>query len=200
MKLLAWNLTQYDRVLYFDPDVYWTGDATRYFTRYGHARHLAAAVYTGSLVPEWWRAASGGRRYFNSGILFFPPSQLEMLALVARWASGNYTHPRRLSQRAEATEQDLLIAHFDARLTPMDACENFRGYIKGGAGSSQVHCDPRTIIAWHGVRFRSKAPSDWAGAGRAAFAPYPKSLVAWEAGWERRNKVWWVVFLVERFL
>ena len=54
LKLHIWNLTQFDRVLYFDPDVFWAGDASRYLARYGHAQ-FAAAEYTGDLVPEWWR-------------------------------------------------------------------------------------------------------------------------------------------------
>lgn len=49
-KLRVWNLTQYARVLYFDPDVFWVGDARRYLSRYGHARHLAAAEYTGDIA------------------------------------------------------------------------------------------------------------------------------------------------------
>ena len=34
-KLRVWTLTQFDRVLYFDPDVFWTGDPRRYLSRFG---------------------------------------------------------------------------------------------------------------------------------------------------------------------
>ena len=50
-KLRVWTLTRFDRVLYFDPDVFWTGDPARYLSRFGHAPHLAAAEYHGSSVP-----------------------------------------------------------------------------------------------------------------------------------------------------
>jgi hypothetical protein len=160
------------RILYFDPDVFWTGSPQRYLDRYGGAQ-FAAAEYTGDLVPPQFRAT--GLRYINSGIMLLRPSASEYGELVARWAHRNYTaqvdsaarielRGRGNAARSKASEQDLLAAHFNDRLVPMDACENFRGYVKptrrAGRASrrgGQAHCDPSCIIAWHGTRFRGKA-------------------------------------------
>jgi len=182
-KLVLWSLVQYRRVLYFDPDVFWTGSPQRYVDRYGHAV-FAAAEYKGDLVPPQFRAT--GLRYINSGIMLLRPSPAEYAALVERWAARNYTAmadsaglARLLGKgnaaRSKASEQDLLAAHFNERLTPMDVCENFRGYIKGRSGG-QAHCNPACIIAWHGTKFRGKAScrspeAHWA---------YAKSLRDWE--------------------
>ena len=89
LKIYIWQLSQFDRLLYFDPDVFWTGDAWRYFERYGHAVHLAAARYTGDLVPSSWR--SSGMPYLNSGVLLLRPSPREYESLRRRWELGNFT-------------------------------------------------------------------------------------------------------------
>ena len=190
LKITIWRLSQYRRLLYFDPDVFWTGDAYRYFVRHGHAAHLAAAQYTGDLVPAFWRTTR--MPYINSGLLLLRPSAWEYQALITRWASGNFTAmqdtPRDawaaskrpaggLAGRSKAGEQDLIVAHFYERLTPMDACENFRGYVKG-ATAGQARCQPASIIAWHGVRFRHKATC------RKQEFPYAvaSSILRWEKG------------------
>ncbi|KOO32355.1 u3 small nucleolar RNA-associated protein 15-like protein [Chrysochromulina tobinii] len=164
-----WRMSKYSRLLYFDPDVFWTGDAWRYFERYGHTAHLAAAQYTDDLVPAFWRTT--GMPYINSGILLLRPSEREYASLVRRWHLGNFTamqdtlqDPKAkrpvggLAGRSKASEQDLIVAHFQERLTPMDMCENFRGYVKGST-AGQARCRPSSIIAWHGpLVFRQKAP------------------------------------------
>ena len=188
-KLVLWNLIKYSRVLYFDPDVFWTGSPKRYLDRYGHAQ-FAAAEYTGDLVPAQFK--STGLRYINSGIILLRPSTAEYDSLVARWVGRNYTamvdsagreklRGKGNAARSKASEQDLLAAHFNERLTAMDSCENFRGYIKPistkpARRGGQAHCDPACIIAWHGTRFRGKATcrkpeGHWA---------YAKSLREWE--------------------
>lgn len=100
LKIAIWQLNQFDRLLYFDPDVFWTGDAWRYFERYGHAAHLAAAHFTGNLVPPMWRPS--GMPYINSGILLLRPSRREYEALRHRWEIGNFSSmreaPRTMSQ------------------------------------------------------------------------------------------------------
>ena len=192
LKISIWRLHQYTRLLYFDPDVFWTGDAWRYFSRYGHAPHLAAARYTGDLVPAFWRTT--GMPYINSGILVLRPSQREFDAIRSRWVAGNFTpmqgtvtaaarSPGGLAGRSKAGEQDLIVAHFHERLTPMDECENFRGYIKGQA-AGQAHCEASRIIAWHGVRFRHKATCR----KEAHPSPVAKSLREWEARGRSRSR------------
>lgn len=83
-----------------------------------------------------------------------------------------------MSMPLRAGEQDLIVAHFHERLTPMDVCDNFRGYIKGAA-AGQAHCRPAAVIAWHGVRFRHKAALCRRCPPRAC--PVAKSLIAWES-------------------
>jgi len=194
LKLTMWRMSKYSRLLYFDPDVFWTGDAWRYFERYGHTAHLAAAQYTDDLVPAFWRTT--GMPYINSGILLLRPSEREYASLVRRWHLGNFTamqdtlqDPKAkrpiggLAGRSKASEQDLIVAHFHERLTPMDMCENFRGYVKGST-AGQARCRPSSIIAWHGVRFRHKATC------RRPDSPIavPKSLKEWEASWRARTR------------
>ena len=201
LKLELWKHTQYNSVLFFDPDVFWSGDAERYFSRHGAAPQLAAAVYNSSdLVPQFWRRRR--LRYINSGILLLRPSLATYAALRRRWETHNFTscpEPKRggakrllLSGRTKLSEQDVVRAHFDADLTAMSECENFRGYVKGsanGEAGGQAHCDPREIIAWHGSRFRGKAccnhslAATWAQHEAMPKAPLPRSFKLWEASW-----------------
>ena len=81
-KLHIWKLSRFHRVLYFDPDIVWTGDPNRYLARYGHAPHLAAAEYHGSTVPRWWRKQQ--LRYINSGIMVLRPNRTEYDGMMRR--------------------------------------------------------------------------------------------------------------------
>jgi hypothetical protein len=196
-KLHLWNMTKYKRLLWFDPDVVWSGDPNRYFERYGHAAHLAAAEFSGTNAPAWWRKR--GLRYLNSGILLLRPSRAEHLALLRRLAAGDFVSMAETaggrggggvlqSQRRKKSEQDVIRSHFQGRWTPMQECDNFRGYIKG-AQAGQAHCDPWHLIAWHGVRLQSKgawgaaceASERNGGASRRHAPPLPKSFKAWES-------------------
>ena len=201
-KLELWRLTAYGRVLWFDADVFWTGDAQWYYDRFGAAPHLAAAEYRhAKLVPKFWRKA--GLRYINSGIMLLRPSKETYASLVHRWTTRNYTSmPARRADyrsaqlaagRSKTSEQDIVRAHFEDTFTPMAECDNFRGYVKPGPDGSaggQAYCDPSKIIAWHGARFRGKGRcrSEWAeGAKLSNPPPLSKSFEQWERTWTGRN-------------
>ena len=205
-KLHLWNLTAFARILYFDPDVIWSADAARYFERYGHAPRVAIAEFNGSLVPRWWRDQR--LRYINSGLLLLRPSQKEWASLMSRWAAHDYlsmpevkTSSRvgGLAARRKTSEQDVLRAHFadgdGSRFTPMDQCDNFRGYVKATRlansrrheAGGQPSCDPAQVIAWHGMRFGSKASKQCRKLAGVTVPPLTRSLQDWERMWEWRR-------------
>ncbi len=174
-----WNLTEYRRVLYFDPDVFWTGDASRYLARYGHAPRLAVAEYFGANKPLWWEQRK--LRYINSGILVLRPSLAEHAALLSRLARGDFVpaEPSRagspgLAGRSKMSEQDVIRSHFEGVWTAMPECENFRGYVKRGGG--QAHCEVGAVIAWHGARLRGLAAAQCQASKPPQLAP---SFRAW---------------------
>ena len=215
LKLDLWKLTSYSRILYWDADLFWSGDAQRYFDRYGAAPHLAAAEYRHpGIVPRFWRLVAK-RRYINSGVLLLRPSLRTHASLMRRWRTRNFTsedlpHPsstlhykgrRHLggqlqSNRPKLSEQDIVRAEFEDTLTPMDSCDNFRGYVKpsaDGQPGGQSACDPANVIAWHGARFQAKASctrslgsATWTRQqAQRSIAPLPASFVAWERSWTR---------------
>lgn len=122
LKLRVWTLTQFRRVLYFDPDVVWTGDPTRYLTRYGAAPHLAAAEYHGANVPRWW--AQRRLRYINSGIMIVRPNRTEYDGMMRRLRELDFAtegsgrgspgagYSRLLSGRSKMGDQDVIRAQF----------------------------------------------------------------------------------------
>jgi hypothetical protein len=185
-KLHVWRLTQYARVLYFDPDVFWVGNPLRYFERYGHAPYLAAAEFKGSNVPFWW--SSRKLRYINSGIIILRPSHREHAALLSRLARRDFVsaEPHRLkvnnflSGRSKVGDQDVIRSHFLGNWTAMDECDNFRGYVKASKNGEggQARCYPSSIIAYHGARLRGMAPAECQVVHPP---PLPKSFLQWVA-------------------
>ena len=127
----------FERLLFFDSDVYFMSDpGASYFAKYGAARVLAAAHFP----------IESCERYFNSGIMLLRPSAESHAALMRRWASGDFEALFGFAGKSGLTEQDLLIATFGDAYTRMDVCDNFRGahrpYHRNCTRPPTIHADP----------------------------------------------------------
>ncbi|KAL1511161.1 hypothetical protein AB1Y20_005977 [Prymnesium parvum] len=117
-KLRAWLLGCFDRVLYFDPDVFFTADAAHFFAY----TPLAAAHFP--MDPAGAGHFNAGERRLAAGLMVIRPDARELARILATWRAGNFTAARGFS---DLTDQDVLIAAFAGRVHPMRICDNFRG-------------------------------------------------------------------------
>lgn len=143
-KLHIWRLTQYDRVFWFDQDVFFLRDASVIPKKYPKAQFAAAKF-----------PLNGGycsnHVYINSGVMLVTPTMPIFSKLIDMWVIGNYTPAPK--ERGGHGEQDILCSAYPdvlGEFTEIDACYNFRGYW------FQNSCDKKKLILLHGHHDQSQ--------------------------------------------
>lgn len=143
-KLFLWNLTEYDKVFYFDPDTLTQHNATHaYLERY--------KPFTAQLHPH-----QGHPHTLQGGMMVLKPSTSDFAALHGLWLAGDYPY-RDTMRRGDVSHGDDDQEFFNHAIirrrvlsTPLHRlapCDNDkRGH--GPAGSFS-HCDPDKAPMFH---------------------------------------------------
>jgi len=136
-KLFVWNLTEYKRVFYFDPDTLARRNVTEAYLRY---EPFAAQIH-----PR-----QGPMHSLQAGMMVLQPSRRDFEHLHTMWQSGDYPYPdgMRRGDVSYGDDDQMLLAHalFRKRLlsTPLHRfalCDNDK---RGSA-----HCDPAKVPMFH---------------------------------------------------
>ena len=136
-KLFVWNLTEYARIFYFDPDTLAQRNATEAYLRY---TPFAALIH-----PR-----QGPMHNLQGGMFVLRPSQRDFGLLHDMWQGGDYPYPdaMRKGDLSYGDDDQMLLNHalFRRRMlsTPLHRlalCDNDkRGY---------AHCDPARVPMFH---------------------------------------------------
>lgn len=139
-SLEAFRLSEYDRVVYLDSDMYCMGDISHLFT--ANDPFLACAdgfTYADRIEARLNEGASGdfreryGKRMsasFNAGVMSIGPRALgdSIYDDLLDWL-----RPERWKSMGPGkfTDQMLLNIHFDGEFTCLDACDNYMVFLEG---------------------------------------------------------------------
>lgn len=138
-KLFLWNLTEYERIFYFDPDTLTQHNATNAYLR--HHKPFAAQFFPHAGAPQ----------NMQGGMLVLQPSRRDFETLLARWHAGDYPYPEeKMRQHHETCDDDQhFLNHvvikkrlLSTSLHRFAPCDND----KRGARS---HCDPAKTPMYH---------------------------------------------------
>jgi len=169
-KLWVWNLTEYEKILWYDPDVLAVGNA------YRNILHPTPAFSCLSYPKS---------RYLNTGVMVIEPSREIFRQLMGIWHAGDYPFMRgKLGDDDQHFFQDVIYGHrvSGLRLHPLSPCHNDKsGRAKG--------CDPEKATVFH------KTPLWEAGreyalwqAARAGKCAGNAELMSWD--YSKRSGEW----------
>lgn len=125
-KLLIFNMTDYDRVVWIDSDTEVRKNLTTFFLGLPTSREAVIGPVM-------------GQTYFNSGVMVVTPSHETYNELMDIWREGDFINNIASSKgspsNVQITEQDLLIEYFLRRHYPYSfhefgLCSNYRGYLR----------------------------------------------------------------------
>ena len=135
-KLWLWNLTEYSKIFYFDPDTLTQHNATKaYLERY---RPFA------SLMALNQRPA-----YLNAGMMVLKPDKLVFKRMFTAWMAGNYTYNAAMRNRdtSHGDDDQMFLSEFlvdnHIPMHPFQRCSND----KRGTG----HCNPDEVPMFHKI-------------------------------------------------
>lgn len=137
-KLFLWNLTEYAKVFYFDPDTLTQHNATdAYVLRY---KAFAAQLHPRTSAPH----------NLQGGMMVLQPSRRDFNALLTMWYAGDYPYPdgMRRGDLSYGDDDQHFLNHAVIRrrvlATPLHRfapCDNDkRGY---------AHCHPDKVPMFH---------------------------------------------------
>lgn len=158
-SLDIFRLSEYDRVVYLDSDIYCAGDISALFSR----SEPLLACPDGFTYGDWIEDALGDRcgkpaasvRYgrvfsqsFNAGVLSIGPP---VLGKSCYEALLEWLQPKRWHSMAgdKFSDQLLLNIHFDGAFTPLEACYNYMVFLEG----YQKCCDTVSFLDARLVHF-----------------------------------------------
>lgn len=173
-KLWVWNLTEYEKVLWYDPDVLAVGNA-----------------YRDVLVPTpaFGVVAYPKSKYLNTGVMVIEPREQIFRELYRLWHTGDYpyVHGRTGGDDDQHFFQNIIYGHrvSGLRLHALSPCHNDKsGRAKG--------CKPELAVLhhktplWEAARERAlwKAARDGKCAGNPELLnwQYPQTPIEAEAG------------------
>ena len=162
-KLWVWNLTDYDKVLWYDPDTLAVGNTYRQILL---------------PTPAFGVVAYPKSRYLNAGVMVIAPREQLFRELWRLWNAGDYPYVRG---RTVGDDDQHFFQHLvysrrvsGLRLHPLSRCFNDKsGRAKG--------CDPDKVVLhhktplWEAARERAL----WRAALRGQCAGNPE-LLGWD--------------------
>ena len=174
-KLWVWNLTEYDKILWYDPDTLAIGNVYRKILQ---------------PTPAFGVLSYPKSRYLNTGVMVIEPSEQLFRELWRIWHEGAYPYVRGRSGGDDDQNffQDIVYGRRvgGLRLHPLSPCHNDKsGRAKG--------CDPERVTLYHKTPLweaaRERALWQAALAGRCAGNPelqnweYPRSPIETQQTW-----------------
>ena len=148
MKFNSWLLTGFDRVVWFDSDVWWLKSPIAFLE---HILPLGGIAGTHLETKEYpflkgsWLCAD----YMNSGVLVIEPSRQGFELIKETWERGNYSNcgGSEAGMGDQSVLTDLIFnkkPNVLGTFTKLDLCWNYRGW------PSQAKCDRSEIPLLHG--------------------------------------------------
>jgi len=148
-KFNVWRFTQFERIMWFDSDVFFHKDPIEIANKYSTTpQKFTIAQFPKDNLPE-------GVVYANSGVFLFQPTIKVYSGLLRKWFDGDYTpafgtpkhNPKKETEQdvicyalGKGTEQDVL-----GDWVHMSPCYNYRGY-----SFQRESCSVDEIVLKHG--------------------------------------------------
>ena len=149
-KFYAWRLLEFDKVIWFDSDVWWQRSPLAVF---GTVEPFASIKVTDT--PAF---CEHGLIYMNSGVMVLRPDDRAFERLRATWEHGNYSHCG--GSEAGMGDQSVIthLAYQEAPsvlgpVSELGLCDNYRGW------PLQAHCRAEDVPLLHGLALW---PESWA--------------------------------------